>query len=92
MSRWGVLVMATLSDGTRRWGDLRRDLGGITEKMLASTLKTLVADGLVHREAQPTVPPHVEYSLTERGRELAELLVPLVAWVARNSGEMLDPQ
>lgn len=80
-SRWGVLVLVALSDGTLRWGELRRWIGGITEKMLAQTLRTLEADGLVHREAHPVVPPHVDYSLTAKGRELAELLLPLMTWI-----------
>ena len=89
MSKWGVLVLAALSDGTRRWGELRREVDGISEKMLASTLKTLSADGLVHRESFPTVPPHVEYSLTELGRDLMERMLPLVEWVAQNADGML---
>ena len=89
MSKWGVLVLASLSDGTRRWGELRRDVDGISEKMLASTLKTLGADGLVHRESFPAVPPHVEYSLTPLGRDLMERMLPLVAWVADNADRMV---
>jgi len=89
MSKWGVLVLASLSDGTRRWGELRREVDGISEKMLASTLKTLSADGLVHRESYPTVPPHVEYSLTDLGRDLMGRMLPLVEWVAQNADGML---
>ena len=82
MSKWGVLVLSSLSDGTRRWGELRRDVDGISEKMLASTLKSLSADGLVLRESFPAVPPHVEYSLTPLGRDLMQRMLPLVEWVA----------
>lgn len=82
MSKWGVLVLSALSDGTQRWGELKRGVPGISEKMLASTLKTLTADGLVHRESFPTVPPHVEYSLTPLGRELMDRMLPLMAWIA----------
>lgn len=89
MSKWGVLVLSCLSDGTRRWGELRREVDGISEKMLASTLRTLAADGLVHRESFPTVPPHVEYSLTDLGAALMERMLPLVAWVADNADGML---
>ncbi|WP_309104135.1 helix-turn-helix domain-containing protein [Microbacterium sp.] len=89
MSKWGVLVLASLSDGTRRWGELRREVDGISEKMLASTLRTLAADGLVHRESLPTVPPHVEYSLTPLGRDLMERMLPLIEWVAHNADGML---
>lgn len=89
MSKWGVLVLSCLSDGTRRWGELRREVDGISEKMLASTLRTLVADGVVHRESFPAVPPHVEYSLTPLGADLMERMLPLVAWVADNADGML---
>ncbi|PRB16084.1 helix-turn-helix domain-containing protein [Microbacterium sp. MYb62] len=89
MSKWGVLVLSSLSDGTRRWGVLRREVDGISEKMLASTLRTLVEDGLVHRESLPTVPPHVEYSLTPLGRDLMERMLPLMEWVARHADGML---
>lgn len=89
MSKWGVLVLSSLSDGTRRWGELRREVDGISEKMLASTLRTLANDGLVHRESLPAVPPHVEYSLTPLGVDLMERMLPLVAWVAGNADGML---
>ena len=83
-SRWGVLVLVALSNGTMRWGEIRRWVKGVTEKMLAQTLRTLEADGLVAREAYPVVPPRVEYSLTGPGRELTALLLPLVDWVIAN--------
>lgn len=89
MSKWGVLVLSALSDGTRRWGELRREVDGISEKMLASTLRTLAEDGLVHRESLPAVPPHVEYSLTPLGRDLMERMLPLMAWVADHADGML---
>lgn len=83
-SRWGVLVLVALSNGTMRWGEIRRWVKGVTEKMLAQTLRTLEADGLVARKAYPVVPPRVDYSLTDRGRELVALLLPLVEWVTAN--------
>ena len=81
MSKWGVLVLSALSDDTLRWGELRRQVDGISEKMLASTLRTLASDGLVHRESFPTVPPHVEYSLTALGAQVAARLVDLIELV-----------
>jgi DNA-binding HxlR family transcriptional regulator len=84
-SRWGVLILVALSSGTMRWGELRRWARGISEKMLAQTLRTLEADGLVLREQRPVVPPHVDYSLTDRGRELAALLLPLMEWIIANA-------
>ena len=80
-SRWGVLILVALSDGTMRWGELRRWLTGVTETMLAQTLRTLEADDLVLREAYPVIPPRVDYSLTSRGRELADRLLPLMEWI-----------
>ena len=90
-SRWGVLILVALSSGTMRWGELRRWARGISEKMLAQTLRTLERDGLVHRDAQPVIPPRVDYSLTERGRELAALLLPLVEWTVVHAEEILGP-
>lgn len=89
MSKWGVLVLLALTDGTLRWGELRREVEGISEKMLASTLRTLEADGLVGRTSYPEVPPRVEYSLTELGRELMERMLPLVEWVADHASGMV---
>lgn len=90
MSKWGVLVLLALSEGTRRWGSLRRDVDGISEKMLASTLRTLESDGLVSRHSYPEVPPRVEYALTDLGRDLMQHVLPLMEWIAANSTWMLD--
>ena len=90
-SKWGVLVLVALSEGTLRWGELRRRAQGISEKMLAQTLRTLERDGFVHRQAQPVIPPHVDYSLTDRGRELASRLLPLMAWIVANAEDILSP-
>jgi DNA-binding HxlR family transcriptional regulator len=83
-SKWGVLVLAALTAEPMRWGALRRYVEGISEKMLAQTLRQLEADGFVLRESEGTIPPRVDYSLTPLGRELAELLIPLVRWVGDN--------
>ena len=88
-SKWGVLVLAALADGTLRWGELRRTVDGISEKMLASTLKTLERDGIVVRVAHPVIPPHVDYSLTERGRSLVEAMSPLLLWVGAHAAEIV---
>jgi DNA-binding HxlR family transcriptional regulator len=88
-SKWGVLVIVALSESSLRWGELRRGIEGISEKMLAQTLRILEADGLVHREAQPSIPPRVDYSLTARGHELAAHLLPLVRWVGANAGDIV---
>jgi DNA-binding HxlR family transcriptional regulator len=81
-SKWGVLLLVALSERSLRWGELRRVVEGISEKMLAQTLRTLEADGLVHREVTATVPPRVDYSLTALGTELVARLLPLMEWVA----------
>jgi DNA-binding HxlR family transcriptional regulator len=83
-SRWGVLVLVMLLDGTHRFSQLRRAVGGVSEKMLAQTLDALAHDGLVLRVAHQVVPPHVEYSLTPLGREAAERLEVLVDWIEDN--------
>src|SRR6476661_87474 len=75
-SKWGVLVLIALTENSLRWGELRRVVEGISEKMLAQTLRVLEADGFVLREARPTIPPRVDYSLTDRGREITALLIP----------------
>jgi DNA-binding HxlR family transcriptional regulator len=84
-SKWGVLILVALSTESLRWGQLRRVVDGISEKMLAQTLKVLESDGFVLRVAQPVIPPRVDYSLTDRGRELTERLLPLMDWIAGNA-------
>ena len=88
-SKWGVLIIIALSEESLRWGELRRVVQGISEKMLAQTLRVLEADGFVLRVAQPTIPPRVDYSLTERGRELSARLLPLMAWIDDNAAVIL---
>ncbi|KQQ06177.1 MULTISPECIES: winged helix-turn-helix transcriptional regulator [unclassified Rathayibacter] len=89
-SKWGVLVLAALAERGLRWGELRRRIGGISEKMLAQTLRTLEQDGFVHREAHATIPPRVDYRLTPLGAELAERLLPVVEWIAGNIGRVSE--
>ena len=83
-SRWGVLVLVALLEGTYRFSDLRRKVGGVSEKMLAQTLQNLEADGFVLRTAYPVVPPHVEYSLTRMGMEVAHEVQSLADWIEGN--------
>jgi DNA-binding HxlR family transcriptional regulator len=91
-SKWGVLILSALSERPRRWGELRRVVQGVSEKMLAQTLRTLEGDGFVRRDAQATIPPRVEYSLTTRGVELADRLRPLMQWIADNAADILSGQ
>src|ERR1700761_7073458 len=87
--RWGILALGALDDGTLRFNALRRRVDGVSEKMLAQTLHALERDGLVHREARPTNPPYVEYSLTPLGREIAGRLTGLIEFVEGQMPEVL---
>ena len=83
-SQWGVLVLVALAKDTHRFSELRRRVGGVSEKMLAQTLRTLEEDGFVDRKVYPEVPPRVEYRLTALGREVTERLTTLVTWIEEN--------
>ncbi|MGP9420868.1 winged helix-turn-helix transcriptional regulator [Ewingella sp. AOP8-B2-18] len=89
-SRWGVLVLIALSDGTQRFSELRRKINGVSEKMLAQTLQTLETDGFVDRISYPVVPPHVEYSLTPLGVEVQTQLTGLTDWVETNLHRIIN--
>lgn len=90
MSRWAPLLIASLAAaGPMRWSELRRRADGISEKMLAQTLRQLEQDGLVVRDAKPVVPPHVEYALTPLGAEFADHLVPLMAWIGAHAEQII---
>ena len=89
-SRWGVLVLVALLAGTHRFSDLRRKIGGVSEKMLAQTLQWLEGDGFVLRTQYPVVPPHVEYSLTPMGVEVARQVEGLADWIEGNLGRILS--
>lgn len=89
-SKWGVLILVALAQGPQRWSELRRRTEGISEKMLAQTLKTLEGDGFVHRDAQPIIPPRVDYSLTSRGLDLVALLIPLLEWINENAEDIVN--
>jgi DNA-binding HxlR family transcriptional regulator len=82
-SRWGVLVLIELLERPYRFSELRRAIGRVSEKMLTQTLQTLERDGLVHRDAKPVIPPRVDYSLTDLGREAAEQVRGLALWTER---------
>lgn len=82
-SRWGVLVLTALLERSYRFSELRREVGGVSEKMLAQTLQTLERDGFVHRDAKPVIPPRVDYSLTPLGSEAAERVSALARWTER---------
>ncbi|WP_327705085.1 helix-turn-helix domain-containing protein [Streptomyces decoyicus] len=87
--RWGSLTLGALLDGTFRFNELRRRVSGVSEKMLAQTLHALERDGLVHREAQQTNPPRVDYALTPLGHQVAGQLQTLIALVEDRMPEVL---
>lgn len=88
--RWGVLVLVVLLGGMHRFSELRRKIGGVSEKMLSQTLQSLEQDGFVDRKALPVVPPHVEYTLTPMGREVAQQVDGLTTWIEQNLARILE--
>ncbi|MET9257216.1 helix-turn-helix domain-containing protein [Streptomyces sp. NPDC003717] len=87
--RWGALTLGALSEGPFRFNELRRRVDGVSEKMLSQTLHALERDGLVHREAQPTNPPRVDYELTALGRAVAVRLTALIDCLEERMDEVL---
>ncbi|WP_280263778.1 winged helix-turn-helix transcriptional regulator [Nocardia wallacei] len=90
--RWGLLVLAALRPGPRRFYELRDRIDGISEKMLSQTLRTLDRDGLVERTVEPTKPPRVTYELTELGAAGAAHLCALIAWIGDSAPEIVAAQ
>jgi DNA-binding HxlR family transcriptional regulator len=86
--RWGPLAIMALKTGKKRHGELRRELEGISQKMLIQTLRNLERNGLVEREVHPVVPPKVEYALTPLGASLQPLLEAVCQWSERHLGEV----
>ena len=91
-SRWGVLVLVALMEGTHRFSDLRRKVGGVSEKMLAQTLQQLEQDGFINRVSHPVVPPHVEYSLTPLGEGIGRQVESLTDWIEINLPKIMTAQ
>lgn len=88
-SRWGTLLLLVLMGGVHRFSELRRKIGGVSEKMLAQSLKWLEADGLVTRTSYPTVPPHVEYALTPMGEAVGKHVEALANWIESSMPEIM---
>lgn len=86
--KWKLLIVYHLYGERRRFGDLRRLVGSVSEKMLSQQLKELATDGLVRRIDFQTVPPHVEYELTAFGRDLCGTMQPACEWGVRNMDEI----
>lgn len=86
--KWTVLVVGKLGDGPMRFNELRQAVGGISQKMLTTTLRGLQRDGFVTRTVFPTIPPRVDYELTELGRELLVPVNALGDWARRNTARV----
>jgi DNA-binding HxlR family transcriptional regulator len=86
--KWTALVIQILSPGTLRYSALHQQIGGISQKMLTQTLRSLERDGLVQRKVYPVVPPRVEYSLTRLGRTLIDPLRVLCRWSEKHLAEL----
>jgi DNA-binding HxlR family transcriptional regulator len=89
--KWTVLILGALAEGRpRRFSELRRHVGGVSEKMLTQTLRGLERDGLVVRTVYPEVPPHVEYSLTGLGTTLLEPIAALTRWANEHMDDVVE--
>jgi DNA-binding HxlR family transcriptional regulator len=86
--KWSMLVVMLLRDGPRRFNDIKRNTGGISQQMLTRTLRALERDGMVTRTIFPTSPPQVEYRLTELGRSLSEPVLAFGRWVREHLAEV----
>ncbi|KJH70645.1 winged helix-turn-helix transcriptional regulator [Aliterella atlantica] len=86
--KWTAIVIYCLSKGTKRYSELQREIGGISQKMLTQTLRSLERDGIVSRMVYPVVPPMVEYSLTPLGETLIEPLCQLCKWAETHIPEV----
>lgn len=89
-SRWSLLILVALEEETLRFGELRRKIGGVSERMLAQTLKLMEEDGFVERIAFDVVPPHVEYRLSPLGHEIREQVIGLADWIENNLHQIID--
>jgi len=86
--KWKPLVLFFLRDGAKRYGELKRLIPGVSDKVLIQQLKDLEADQVVARTSYNEVPPRVDYALTRLGRSLADAIMPLCAWGTENAAEM----
>lgn len=85
--KWKVLILRDLLGGTLRFGELRRSLGSVSQKVLTANLRQMERDGLVHRKVYPEVPPRVEYSLTETGKSLRPVIETMRDWGSNYQAE-----
>ena len=90
--KWTALVVQTLGGGPKRFNELRREIPSVSQRMLTLTLRNLERDGLVTRTVTPTIPPRVDYELTELGRSLEKPICGLVTWAIENSDSIHGAQ
>ena len=90
--KWTTLIIGLLEEGPKRFSELQRGIGGISQKMLTQTLRTLERDGLVNRTVYPEVPPRVEYELTDLGRTLCEPIAAVRRWAEEHIDEVMASQ
>ena len=90
--KWSVLIIVLLGDGPKRFNEIKRKVGGISQRMLTLTLRGLERDGLVIRTLFPTIPPRVDYELTSLGRSLREAVEPLGAWASGHVKHIIRAQ
>lgn len=86
--KWTALIIHVLATGTHRYAELQREIGGVSQKMLTQTLRTLERDGLVQRKVYAVVPPKVEYTLTSLGRTLVEPLQAICRWSEKHLAQL----
>jgi DNA-binding HxlR family transcriptional regulator len=90
--KWTVLVVQTLGEGPKRFNELRREIPSVSQRMLTLTLRNLERDGLVNRTVTPTIPPRVDYELTELGNSLQKPICGLATWAMENVGSIHEAQ
>lgn len=90
--KWALLILVRLDQGPARFNQLRREIEGVSQKVLSLTLKRLERDGLISRRAYPTVPVTVEYRLTDLGRTLRESVIPFSRWAEAHMADILKAQ
>jgi DNA-binding HxlR family transcriptional regulator len=90
--KWAVLILGLLATESRRFNQLRREIEGVSQKVLSQTLKSLQRDGLIHRTAYPTVPVTVEYAITPLGRTLASTVDALRIWAETHFDDVMAAQ
>ncbi|MCU7367637.1 helix-turn-helix transcriptional regulator [Pantoea stewartii] len=88
--KWSLYIIASLANGKQRFNQLRRSIDGISQRMLTLTLRGLERDGLISRTVYPTIPPRVDYELTDLGRSLSEPVMALVNWANNNRSAIAE--